>query len=191
LFLCDSPTSHPYLSSLIFTSFVVLTGFMLISLTVAAVSDGVNMRLIEIQKQQQEEEQYERDEELLENLLDAEAKPVLSDEKKQEILKTWKTFASSGKGNQSKQKKSAQETACEEVNTRESEADLRRMESLEEQEDEEEEDCDLDKVLSVKKRSLHLLAPVQGEAEDKGEEDGAPLELRRRSVPASSPSLSH
>lgn len=45
LFLCDTPTSHPYLSSFIFISFVVLTGFMLISLTVAAVSGGVHTRL--------------------------------------------------------------------------------------------------------------------------------------------------
>jgi hypothetical protein len=71
LFLCDSPTSHPYLSSMIFTSFVVLTGFMLISLTVAAVSGGVHSRLEQIQKQQFDEDFDLDDEEYLESLSDA------------------------------------------------------------------------------------------------------------------------
>jgi hypothetical protein len=66
LFLCDSPNAHPYLSSFIFTSFVVLTGFMLISLTVAAVSGGVHLRLEEIQQQKVEEE--DRDFDLAEQL---------------------------------------------------------------------------------------------------------------------------
>jgi hypothetical protein len=57
LFLCDSPNAHPYLSSFIFTSFVVLTGFMLISLTVAAVSGGVHLRLEEIQLQKDHEDE--------------------------------------------------------------------------------------------------------------------------------------
>lgn len=50
LFLCDDPAAFPYASSLIFSSFVVITGFILISLTVAAVSAGVKRRLQEIQK---------------------------------------------------------------------------------------------------------------------------------------------
>lgn len=50
LFLCDDPRALPYSSSIIFTSFVVLTGFVLISLTVAAVSTGMKIRLHEIQK---------------------------------------------------------------------------------------------------------------------------------------------
>jgi hypothetical protein len=61
LFLCDQPYGRPYLSAFIFTSFVVLTGFMLISLTVAAVSGGVHLRLEQIQKQQYEEDEEEED----------------------------------------------------------------------------------------------------------------------------------
>jgi hypothetical protein len=49
LFLCDDPSAFPYASSLIFSSFAVITGFILISLTVAAVSAGVKRRLQEIQ----------------------------------------------------------------------------------------------------------------------------------------------
>jgi hypothetical protein len=156
LFLCDSPTSHPYLSSMIFTSFVVLTGFILISLTVAAVSDGVNLRLIEIQKQQQEDEEYERDEELLENLVDAEVpgsgRPIVTEARTQEILTTWKSFARRGEGNQ---------TTREESKTRG--ANLRRMDSLQEHDEDEkseeeksegDSDCELEAVLNEKKRSL-------------------------------------
>lgn len=54
LFLCDNPDAYPYASSFIFVSYVVLTGFILISLTVAAVSTGVKMRLTEIQKYTEE-----------------------------------------------------------------------------------------------------------------------------------------
>lgn len=96
LFYCDSPASLPYLSSFVFVSFVVLTGFMLISLTVAAVSDGVHLRLLEIQKQKQEEEEYDEDEELLEDLLDAEvpeSSAVVTDERKEQLVNRMKNFA--------------------------------------------------------------------------------------------------
>jgi hypothetical protein len=74
LFLCDEPYARPYLSAFIFTSFVVLTGFMLISLTVAAVSGGVHLRLEQIQKQQhdhdEEEEGFDLDEAYMSTVTD-------------------------------------------------------------------------------------------------------------------------
>jgi hypothetical protein len=61
LYLCDQPDTYPYASSVIFTSFVVLTGFILISLTVAAVSTGVKIRLQEIQKYTDEKKKESND----------------------------------------------------------------------------------------------------------------------------------
>lgn len=159
LFLCDSPTSSPYLSSTIFTSFVVLSGFILISLTVAAVSDGVNLQLIEIQRQQKEEEEYEKDEELLESLLNAEVldseRTIVSEARKKEIIKTWRSFARSGAGMFAKQKKISFTFSREESVH---ETNLRRMESLCENEDDEGEG-DSVSVSNDKKRSLESQEP--------------------------------
>lgn len=93
LFLCDTPTYHPYLSSFIFTSFVVLTGFMLISLTVAAVSGGVHMRLEEVQK---EDDENGTEIDIADDLSDVDEPPKKEEEK--EIRRTMRTHTFFGKG---------------------------------------------------------------------------------------------
>jgi hypothetical protein len=108
LFLCDDPGAHPYLSSLIFTSFVVLTGFMLISLTVAAVSGGVHLRLEQIQKQSQDQDEDEFDDEYLESLSEvgagedpqvvAAAEEASKQEIEKEIRRTMRTHTFYGGG---------------------------------------------------------------------------------------------
>ena len=102
LFLCDSPTSSPYLSSMIFTSFVILSGFILISLTVAAVSGGVHSRLEEIQREGLDDEDF--DDEYLESLSDvagdlhASVTEVSKESTEKEILRKIRTHTFYGKG---------------------------------------------------------------------------------------------
>jgi hypothetical protein len=109
LYLCDSPAAHPYLSSLIFTSFVVLTGFMLISLTVAAVSGGVHLRLEQIQKQRydedEDEDEFDDDIESLSEVGNVEdshvaaaAEAVRKEEIEKEVRRTMRTHTFYGNG---------------------------------------------------------------------------------------------
>ena len=43
--ICHSPRAHPFLAPIFFMSFVVMAGFILVSLTVAVVTSGINDRL--------------------------------------------------------------------------------------------------------------------------------------------------
>jgi hypothetical protein len=170
LFLCDSPNAHPYLSSFIFTSFVVFTGFILISLTVAAVSDGVHQRLIEIQKQQTDEDEYEFDDELLDETLETTLPGgVVSQKRKDELINTMRNFAFNTKLKQklanqssntvqiSSEKRSSLllGSTCEDeskiVEAQDMNMNIGRMDSLVE-EQEEEEELDLEKMLRENQR---------------------------------------
>lgn len=127
LFLCDSPEQHPYLSSLIFISFVVLTGFMLISLTVAAVSSGVQMRLEQIQKQQcDDDDLYDDDEEPLDSLSDVGDDPSSiskeenhkdTDRATHKATRTHTFYDKGQSGIQFKQRARPQETSALEIST--------------------------------------------------------------------------
>jgi hypothetical protein len=47
--ICHSPEKHPFLSAFVFITFILLCGFILVSLTVAAVTSGINNRIGQIQ----------------------------------------------------------------------------------------------------------------------------------------------
>lgn len=48
--VCHSPKASPILSPLLFMSFVIVVGFILISLTIAVVTSGINDRLDELKE---------------------------------------------------------------------------------------------------------------------------------------------
>ena len=52
--LCYSPKAYPIISPILFMSFVVMAGFILISLTVAVVTSGINDRLEELKDRDEE-----------------------------------------------------------------------------------------------------------------------------------------
>mmetsp|Transcript_4917 Transcript_4917/g.9241 ORF Transcript_4917/g.9241 Transcript_4917/m.9241 type:complete len:1103 (-) Transcript_4917:96-3404(-) len=49
--ICTSPDKHPALSAVIFLSFIVICAFILVNLTIAAVTSGINVRLDRIKNE--------------------------------------------------------------------------------------------------------------------------------------------
>ena len=54
--VCYAPHASPILSSLVFTTFVLLCGFILVSLTVAFVTTGINNKLASLREEEEKEE---------------------------------------------------------------------------------------------------------------------------------------
>eukprot|EP00602_Paraphysomonas_sp_CaronLab_P008781 CAMPEP_0185029542 /NCGR_PEP_ID=MMETSP1103-20130426/15903_1 /TAXON_ID=36769 /ORGANISM="Paraphysomonas bandaiensis, Strain Caron Lab Isolate" /LENGTH=970 /DNA_ID=CAMNT_0027564335 /DNA_START=184 /DNA_END=3096 /DNA_ORIENTATION=+ len=50
--VCRDPSARPILTAVIFVSFILLCGFILVSLTIAAVTSGINDRLNELEKEE-------------------------------------------------------------------------------------------------------------------------------------------
>ena len=51
--VCHSPQAHPILAPILFMSFVVIAGFILVSLTVAVVTSGIHDRLEELKESEE------------------------------------------------------------------------------------------------------------------------------------------
>ena len=54
--VCTHPVKRPVIASVIFVSFILLCGFILISLTIAAVTSGINDRLGQLEKEELQQE---------------------------------------------------------------------------------------------------------------------------------------
>lgn len=59
LSVCKNPEPRPFLASMMFMSFILLCGFILVSLTVASVTSGINERLKELEVEGEEFHQQE------------------------------------------------------------------------------------------------------------------------------------
>jgi hypothetical protein len=59
LSVCTNPQPRPILASVIFISFILLCGFILVSLTVASVTSGINERLKDLEIEEGEQEPAE------------------------------------------------------------------------------------------------------------------------------------
>ncbi|CAE7656312.1 CACNA1F [Symbiodinium microadriaticum] len=58
--VCNHPEAQPVLSTILFITFITLCGFILINITIAAVTAGINDRLDELRKEDLEEEMMGR-----------------------------------------------------------------------------------------------------------------------------------
>jgi hypothetical protein len=52
LAVCSQPMKRPIIASVVFVSFILLCGFILISLTIASVTSGINDRLSQLEKEE-------------------------------------------------------------------------------------------------------------------------------------------